>query len=156
MDKGWKSPLLDLVNPQSNLKQSHKINYIVSFLSWSLGFPSAVFPPPTLSFKKKKNHIKNILMDKEVGHIYNRIWLDHKKEWSLSLWMDLEAIVLREISQQRKASGRWFHLNVKSKKINNLKNELTKQKHKIIDTENIWTFARWESGWGMGEKTWRD
>lgn len=139
---------------QSETKSQNQLHSFFSLLITRISFSSVPSSYPFL--KKKKNHIKNILMDKEVGHIYNRIWLDHKKEWSLSLWMDLEAIVLREISQQRKASGRWFHLNVKSKKINNLKNELTKQKHKIIDTENIWTFARWESGWGMGEKTWRD
>ena len=45
-------------------------------------------------------------VDKEaVVHIYNGILLDHKKERNLpsaTIWMDLEGIMLRKISQTEK------------------------------------------------------
>ena len=35
----------------------------------------------------------------------------------------------------------------------NLKNNLNwKNRNRFMDTESIWTVARWERGWGMGEK----
>ena len=44
-------------------------------------------------------------MDKEdVVHICNGILLSHKKEWNIAFvatWMDLEIIILREVSQTK-------------------------------------------------------
>ena len=44
-------------------------------------------------------------MNKHVVHIYNAILLSHKKEWSNAIcvaWMDLEVIILSEVSQTEK------------------------------------------------------
>ena len=58
-------------------------------------------------------------MDKEdMVHIYNRILLSHKKNGIMpfgALWMDLEIIILSEVSQ-RKARTPLYHLYVESKK----------------------------------------
>ena len=46
----------------------------------------------------------NRKMDKDVTYIYNRILFNHKKNENLPLkttWMDLEGIMLSEISQRK-------------------------------------------------------
>ena len=54
-------------------------------------------------------------------------------------WMDLEGIMLSEISQ-RKTNTLWYHLCMESKK--------TKQKNTLMDTENKQVVAREEEGEG--------
>ena len=48
----------------------------------------------------------NKLMDREeVVHIYNGILLSHKKErmpFGITTWMDLELVILSEVSQMEK------------------------------------------------------
>ena len=62
-------------------------------------------------------------MDKEdVVYMYNGILPSHKKEWNFAIctaWMDLEGIMLSEVSQ-RKSNSLWYHLYVESKKYNKL------------------------------------
>ena len=45
-------------------------------------------------------------MDKDVVHIYNGILLSHKKRHEImpfaATWMDLEVIILSEVSQKEK------------------------------------------------------
>ena len=44
-------------------------------------------------------------MDEDVVHIYNGILLSHKKNKIMSFattWMDLEVIILNEVSQMKK------------------------------------------------------
>ena len=57
-------------------------------------------------------------MDKEdVVYIHNGIVLSHKKNEILPFvktWMDLESVMLREITQ-KKTNTLWFHLYVESK-----------------------------------------
>ena len=73
----------------------------------------------------------NRWMDKEdVLHIYNGILLSHKKEWNNAIcsnmdatWMDLEMIILSEVSQ----TNIEYHLYVESKKMIQI-NLFTKQK----------------------------
>ena len=69
-------------------------------------------------------------MDKEeVVHIYNGILLSHKKNKILpfaATWMDLEGIMLSEISQ-RKTNTVWYHLHVESKEYNKLVNITKKE-----------------------------
>ena len=70
-------------------------------------------------------------MDKEDAvHIYNGILLCHKKNKIMAFAatrMDLEIIILREVSQT-KTNIIWYHLYVESKKIIQI-NLFTKQKH---------------------------
>ena len=58
-------------------------------------------------------------MDKEdVVYLYNEILLSHKKILPFAItWMDLEGIMLSEISQ-RKTNTKLFNLYVESKKQN--------------------------------------
>ena len=52
-----------------------------------------------------------------MGHLHNGILLCHKKEENLTLstvWMDLENVMLSEITSQRKTNTIWFHLYVES------------------------------------------
>ena len=70
-------------------------------------------------------------MDKEdAAYIHNGILLSHKKEWILpftATWMDLEGIMLSEISQTEKDKYCMILLNVESKKYNELVS-ITKKK----------------------------
>ena len=55
-------------------------------------------------------------MDKDMVYIDNGLLLSHKK-WNngtLATWMDLEIIILNEVSQW-KTNIIWYHLYVKSK-----------------------------------------
>ena len=58
-------------------------------------------------------------MDKEnVVHIYSGILLSHNKNEMMpfvATWMQLEVIILSEISQEEKNKTMWHHLHVKSK-----------------------------------------
>ena len=60
----------------------------------------------------------NRQMDKEdMGYMYSRILHSHKKNEILpfaALWMDLENIMLNEVSQ-RKTNTVWYYLYVESK-----------------------------------------
>lgn len=64
--------------------------------------------------------------DKEdVVYVYSGVLLSHPKNEILSLvktWMDLEGIMLSEISQMRKADTICFRLYVESKKQTNKHN----------------------------------
>ena len=81
-------------------------------------------------------------MDKEdvvYIYIYINTWeyySDIKKNEILpftATWMDLEGIMLSEISQTEKDTV-WYHLYVESKKYNKLVN--TTKKRRLTDTEN--------------------
>ena len=61
-------------------------------------------------------------------------------------WMDLEGIMLSEISQ-RKANTVGFHLYVESK-IQNKEKNIRKQ-NRLVDTENKQVVTRGERSWGM-------
>ena len=63
-------------------------------------------------------------------------------------WMDLEGIMLSEISQ-RKTNTVWYHLYVESKKYNKQMN-ITKQKqiHRYREQTNGY---QWEDGSGEGQ-----
>ena len=53
----------------------------------------------------KQPNLNKWMDKKDVVYIYNGILLSHKKEWNLSFaatWMDLEGIMLSEISQKEK------------------------------------------------------
>ena len=69
-------------------------------------------------------------MDKEdVVYKYDGILLSHKKEGKMTVaatWIDLEIIILSELSQ-RKANSIWYHLYMESKKKIQM-NLFTKQK----------------------------
>ena len=57
-------------------------------------------------------------MDKEdVVHIYSGILLSHKNEIMpfAATWMQLEIIILSEVSQTEKDKSIWYHLYVESK-----------------------------------------
>ena len=95
-------------------------------------------------------------MDKEdVVHIQNGLLLlSHEKNEILpfpATWMDLESIVLSEISQ-RKANTTWFHLHVESKQqskwINKPKAEIDAKIQKTNWWLQGWGWAKWvkESG----------
>ena len=59
-------------------------------------------------------------MDKEdMVYIYIGIFLTHKKEWNNAIcatWIDLEIIILSEVSQKSMTNIMWHHSNVESKK----------------------------------------
>jgi hypothetical protein len=55
----------------------------------------------------------NWQMDQENVFIHNGIILSHKEEWKLSLtskWMEVENMILSEVSQVQKAKNRMFSL----------------------------------------------
>ena len=65
-------------------------------------FTAALF---TIAKIWKKPVFIDRCMDKDVVHIYNRILLSHRKNENLpfaSTWMELEDIMLSEISQAQK------------------------------------------------------
>ena len=56
-------------------------------------------------------------MHKDVVHIYNGIFLSHKKNEIMPFaarWMDLEITILSEVSQT-KTNTMWYHLYVEPK-----------------------------------------
>ena len=62
-------------------------------------------------------------------------------------WVDLEGIVLREVSQAEKDKFQNFTCPW------NLKKQTHEQtRNRLIDTEIMLMVARWEGGWGLGEK----
>ena len=73
-------------------------------------------------------------MDKEdVVHIYNGLLLSHKKNEIMpfaATWMDLEIIILSEVSQT-KTSITWYHSYVES----NFKKDINEL---IYKTETHW------------------
>ena len=90
-------------------------------------------------------------MDKEdVMYIYNGI-LSHKKNKILpfATWMDLEGIMLSEISQ-RKTNTVWYHLYVESKKYNRLVN-MTKKKQTHRCREQTCGYQWGEGGGAVGD-----
>ena len=59
-------------------------------------------------------------MDKDVVHIYNGILLRHKKDKIMTFaatWMNLETVILSEVSQKRKKNVICCCLYVESKKM---------------------------------------
>ena len=90
-------------------------------------------------------------MDKENAvYVYNRILLSHKKNEIMpfaATWMDLEGIMLSEISQ-RKTNTVWYHLYMESKKCNRLVN-ITKRK-KTHGYREQTSGYQWEEGRGRG------
>ena len=58
-------------------------------------------------------------MDKDVVYMHKGMFLGHKKEWNnaiCSTWMDLEMIILSELSQRERKTNTWYHLYMESKK----------------------------------------
>ena len=51
-----------------------------------------------------------------MAYMCNGILLNDRKEWNLATWIDLEGIMLSEISQTEKDKHCRFHLHVESKK----------------------------------------
>ena len=61
----------------------------------------------------------------DLVDIYSEILLSHRKEWNYAIsatWMDLEIIILSEISQTEKDKSHMYHLYMESKIM--IKNEL--------------------------------
>ena len=66
----------------------------------------------------------------KIPHIYNAVWLSQEKIWNNAIcrtWMQLEIIILGEISQKEKDKYKCYHLYVESKKITQM-NIATEQK----------------------------
>ena len=85
-----------------------------------------------------------------MAHIYNGILLSHKKNEILpfaATWIDLEGIMLSEISQTRKTNAVWYHLYVESKKYNKIVN-ITKKKQTQRYREQTSGY-QWGDGRGM-------
>ena len=56
-------------------------------------------------------------MNEDVVHIYNGIVLSHKKNEIMpfsATWLDVEIIILREVSQKKKDNTVWYHLHMES------------------------------------------
>ena len=91
--------------------------------------------------------------DKEdVVHIYNGILLSHKKEQNnvvAATWMQLEIIILSEVSQTEKTNTIWYHLYVESKIWH--KGTYLWNRNRITDIENRLVVAKGE-GVGGGKK----
>ena len=89
-------------------------------------------------------------MDKEdVVHTYNGILAIKKNEIMpfAATWMDLEIIILSEVSQT-KTNIIWYHLYVESK---NSTNELIyKQKHTVIENKLMVTKGEGGINWEWG------
>ena len=88
-------------------------------------------------------------MDKEdVVHIYNGILLSHKKIEIMpfaATWMDLEMIILSELSQTEKENIICYHLSVECKK-NDMSELLMKQKHTHRHRKQTYGYQRGGSG----------
>ena len=98
-------------------------------------------------------------MDKEHAvYIHNEILLSHKKDEILSFvttWLDLEGIILSEISQMEKDKYRRISLYEESKKQNKTNGQTKENKNKLIDTEIRLVVTREEGscwGWTKREK----
>ena len=76
--------------------------------------------------------------DKEdVVFVYSGILLSHKENEILPFaakWLDLEGIMLSEISQTEKTNTVWYHLYVESKKYKKLVNKQKKADSQIQRT----------------------
>ena len=95
--------------------------------------------PSKDEWKKKKRW-----MDKYVVHIQNGILLIHKKEQIMlfsATWMNLEMIILSEISQKEK-DNIWYHLYVGSK----IQQKWTHPRNRNRLTENSLVVAKEEKG----------
>ena len=69
----------------------------------------------------------------DMVHIYNGILLSHKKNKTMpsaATWMDLEIVILSQVSQ-RKTDIVWYHLYMQSKK-----NELIYKTNRLTNIEN--------------------
>ena len=75
-------------------------------------------------------------VDKEhVVHIYNGILLSHKNEWNnvtAATWMDVEIVILREVSQTQK--DKYHMIYVESKKW--YKWIYSQNRNSVTDVEN--------------------
>ena len=84
---------------------------------------------------------------KETWHIYNGILLSHIKKNEIlpfaATWMDLESIMLSEISQTK--TNTVHRLHVESKKYNKLMNRTEEQIHRYRDQISGYHGV----GWGM-------
>ena len=71
-------------------------------------------------------------------YIYMKYYLATKNEiLPFMTWMDLEGIMLNEISQMEKDKTIWFNLKVESKKQNKQQNRVTESKW--VDAEGeVW------------------
>ena len=66
---------------------------------------------------------------------------------SAATWMDLEDIMLSEISQRQKNTA-WYHLHVESKKYNKVVNTI--KRSRLTNTENklvVWVGGGEIQGW---------
>ena len=90
-------------------------------------------------------------MDKEeVVHICNGILLNHKKEWNnafAATWMDLEIIILSEVSQTEKNKYHDITYTWKLKKWYKL--TYLQKRNRLTDTENKLMVTKGEAGGGI-------
>ena len=91
-------------------------------------------------------------MDKEdVVHIYTMEYYSAIKKNEImpfaATWMDLEIVILSEVSQRKTNIG-WYHLYAESKK-DWYKWTYLQNRNGLTDLENELMVTRWE-GWGEG------
>ena len=107
---------------------------IISFQNWKLSFCLVYIAVRFFTFSASREACVCVCVCMCVYiyiyiYIYDEILLSHIEEWKFTTcttWMDLEGIMLNEISQT-KTSTAWSPLHVESKKYNKLVNVTEKQ-----------------------------
>ena len=78
------------------------------------------------NIQKKHRWPKRWMAKEKVLCISKGILFINEEEWNTALcntWMDLDSIMLNEISQKRKTNTVWSHIHVASEKLNLLQRE---------------------------------
>ena len=90
-----------------------------------------------------------------VVHIYNGISLNHKKDKLMpfaAMWMDLETLILSEVSQKENTNTIWYHLFMESKIWNRWSYlKITNKQKRIMAKKSRLGVSKGERGGHLGD-----